>query len=339
MFDTQTRARAIFVTAAVAFSAPALSASWSGTYVASGSNVSFYLQLVESSDGAVIGRFKQVSVRKDNKLNTLDAFVSGAASGDQFVGKIEAGWDRGGNITISGKRVPGGLYLTGAGGLRVNLRPGTEEDEARAIAALQQEVQQAASAEAQQKDLAKRVEFWRKRTEAFQRILSSSSTYVEKGSLSYMKFASHPDKYEATTAKLEELLQNVKATTANTSEAIGRRSTLTASMLHVKIDSTEHPQIEVKHGYDASMREWKDLEAKIAAANKACLEVTPTDIDVKAFKVACSRTPTVRELVRTAGESSKAEYFKIRDVYLRELAKQESLRVEAEKVSRAFDRR
>jgi len=318
--------------ALAALSASGWCASWSGTYVASRSNVSFYLQLVESSGGAVIGRFKQVSVGKDNKLNILDAPLSGASSGDQFVGKIEAGWDRGGNIAISGKRIPGGVLLTGAGGLRVNLQPGTEEDELRAIAALQQGVQQAAAAEAQQKDLAKRSEIWKRRTEALQGILSSSSAYVDKGSLSYTKFASNPAKYEATTAKLEELLQQVKATTANTGEAIGRRSTLTASMLHSKIDGTEHPQIDVKHGYEASMRDWKDLEAKLVAATNACLTATPTDIDVDAFKAACSRLPTIRESVRTAGENSKAEYFKIRDVYVRELSKQEALRAEAEKV-------
>jgi hypothetical protein len=66
-------------------------------------------------------------------------------------------------------------------------------------------------------------------------------------------------------------------------------------MLHSKIDGTEHPQIEVKHGYEASMRDWKDLEAKLTAATNACLEATPSDIDVNAFKLACSRVPTIRE--------------------------------------------
>lgn len=330
---------AVFAWLAVC-AAPAVASGWSGSYLALGQDFTLFVQLVESPGGAVVGRFRQVSVGKDNKFSTLDAPISGAASGEQFVGKIEAAWYDGGVRAISGTRMPGGvIQLTGAGGLRVNLRPGIEEEEARAIAALQQGRQQAAAAEAQQKDLAKRSEIWKRRTEALQGILSSSLAYVDKGSLSYTKFASNPAKYEATTAKLENLLQQVKATTANTGEAIGRRSTLTASMLHSKIDGTEHPQIDVKHGYEASMRDWKDLEAKLVAATEACLRATPTDIDASAFKTACSRLPTIRESVRTAGENSKAEYFKIRDVYVRELAKQESLRMEAEKVSRAFDRR
>lgn len=46
MFTTPASTRATLFMAVVGFSAPAFSASWSGTYVASGSNVSFYLQWV-----------------------------------------------------------------------------------------------------------------------------------------------------------------------------------------------------------------------------------------------------------------------------------------------------
>jgi len=44
-------------------------------------------------------------------------------------------------------------------------------------------------------------------------------------------------------------------------------------------------------------------------------------------------------LVKTAGENSTTEFFKIRDVYKSELAKQEALLVEANRVSRSYDGR
>lgn len=151
-------------------------------------------------------------------------------------------------------------------------------------------------------------------------------------SLSYRAYADYPARYEATTAKLEGLLAQVKAARGDTGEVIGQRSTLTASMLHTSIDETQHPHIEVKHAYEDSMREWQRLHALLLEATKACQETTPQDVDTQSFKQDCTRVPQLTQSLQTAGENAKAEYFKIRDVYKRELSKQEALRAEAERV-------
>ncbi|MDR6428042.1 hypothetical protein J2738_004197 [Variovorax paradoxus] len=329
----------VFGLALAVLTAPAWSTTWSGTYVGGGPGVSFYVQLVESQGGTIVGRFKQVSVDKDNKLNTLDVPLSGAANGEQFVGRIEAGWANGDNIVVSGKRTPGGIQISGATGLRANLRAGTEEDEARALAALRQGAQQAIAAGELQKSREQQERNLKRRVESLHGILSGASSYVENGSFTYRNYAAYPKKYEATTAKLESTLDKLRATPGSGGEAGGRRTQLSSSMLHSKIDGTEHPHIEVRHAYEKSMRDWKDLDAKLSAATKACLEPTPVDLDVKAFQLACIRVPTVRGLVKTAGENSTTEFFKIRDVYKSELAKQEALLVEANRVSRSYDGR
>lgn len=314
-------------------SASAFASGWSGSYLAVGQDFTLYVQLVESPGSSVVGRFRRVSIGKDNKLSTLDAPISGAASGDQFVGKIEAAWYDGGLRAISGKRLPGGgIQLSGAGGLRANLRPATEDDEARALEALRQGAQQAAAAKQSVEAKARRQESWRKRTEALRGIVSSTNAYLEKGSLSYRAYADFPARYEATTAKLEGLLAQVKAARGDTGEVIGQRSTLTAAMLHTSIDETQHPHIEVKRAYEDSMREWQRLDALLIAAHKACQEATPPDVDAQSFKQDCTRVPQLTQSLKTAGENAKAEFFKIRDVYQRQLSKQEALRAEAEGV-------
>ncbi|MET3515626.1 hypothetical protein ABIC63_003410 [Pseudacidovorax sp. 1753] len=294
-----------------------------------------YVQLVELPGGAVVGRFRQVSLGKDNKLSTLDAPISGAASGEQFVGKIEAAWHEGGVRAFSGKRMPGGLIqLTGAGGLRANLRPAGEDDETRALEALRQGAEQATAAKEKAEAKAQRQKSWRKRTEALQGIVLATLRYNAMQSLSFRKYTDYPARYEATTAKLEDLLAQVKAARGDTGELIGRRSTLTASMFHTSIDETQHPHIEVRHAYEDSMREWQRLDELLVAASKVCQEPTPPDIDTQSFKKDCGRVPQLTQSLKTAGENSKTEFFKIRDVYQRELSKQEALRADAESVRR-----
>jgi len=307
--------------------------------VGAGPRVSFYLQLVESQGGAIVGRFKQVSVDKDNKLSTIDAPLNGAASGDQFVGKIETGWANGGNIVVSGKRVPGGIQISGANGLRANLRAGTEEDEAKALAVLRQGAEQNIAAVELQKTREQQEAKLKKRVEALQGILAGAATYVEKGSLTYRYYAAYPRRYEATTAKLEGTLEKLRATPGSNGEAGGRRTQLSSSMLHEKIDGTEHPHIDVRHAYERSMRDWKDSESKLNAAAKACAESTPPGLNASSFTSLCEWVPRASESIAKAGEQSRSEFFKIRDIYKSELAKQEALVVEANRVSRRFDAR
>jgi len=87
------------------------------------------------------------------------------------------------------------------------------------------------------------------------------------------------------------------------------------------------------------MRDWKDAEGKLSAAAKACAESSPSGLDTSSFTSLCAWVPQVSESVLKAGEQSRAEFFKIRDIYKSQLAKQEALLVEADRVSRGYDGR
>ncbi|MGF6348131.1 hypothetical protein [Variovorax sp. W2I14] len=186
--------KAIVALALSVLSASAWCDGWSGTYIASGRDVIFIVQLVESSGGGVVGRFKQVSISKDYKLDTVDAPLSGAAAKDLFVGKIEGPWYAGGNMAISGRRTPAGIELTGAGGLRAYLRPATDADEARALAVLRQSAEQNIAAVERQKTREQQEAKLKKRVEALQGVLAGAAAYAEKGSLTYLNYAAYPQR-------------------------------------------------------------------------------------------------------------------------------------------------
>ncbi len=317
------------VAALAVLSAPAAwSTGFTGTYVASGPQVSFFVQLVESAGGNVVGRFKLVELDKSNKLQRMEAPLSGAANGDLLVAKIEAGLLQGGNLPVSIKRVPGGLQLTGSG-MRANLRLGTEEDEALTVAALGRVGQQAeatAKAEEKRKEQERTVQ---RRIEAIGRLLDEANTYLVKGSRTYQNFDGYPAQYEATTAKIEKSFEQLKS-----SRDTGYRSALSASMLHTKLDETEHPHIKVRHAYEAAMRNLRSLEEGFAAAGKACSEPAPDGIDISILQRQCAKLPAVQLSIATAGENSKAGFFQIRDVYRRELAKQEAMVSQANRMAK-----
>ena len=169
-------------------SAPAAAASWSGSFVGASDTTVTYVQLIESSDGRVVGRLKEVSLRRDYKLRILVAPVSGAANGGQFVGKIEASWIEGGNAAISGRRVSGGILITGAEGLRISLRPGTEDDAEKAIDELRQTARRAIADGEAQRNWEKNAQALQGQLEAIQAVLTATIAYAEQGSYTYRRF-------------------------------------------------------------------------------------------------------------------------------------------------------
>ncbi len=87
------------------------------------------------------------------------------------------------------------------------------------------------------------------------------------------------------------------------------------------------------------MRDWKDSESKLSAAAKACAESPPPGLNTSSFRSLCEWVPRASQSIAKAGEQSRAEFFKIRDIYKSEFAKQEALLAEANRVSRRFDAR
>lgn len=112
--------------------APVQAQSWSGVYGAGNRTAFTSVELVQTDGGAVVGRFKQYKAGSDGKLELLDAPLSGAVSGNTFVGKIEARWFEGATTTLSGNRSGGRVELTGSGGFRATFLKSNESEVAKA---------------------------------------------------------------------------------------------------------------------------------------------------------------------------------------------------------------
>jgi hypothetical protein len=109
------RLRWIVLCGLLGLASPASADGISGTYVGKGSNAAFLIQIVETADGHLTGRFEQITLQPDGKLDDMDATIVGAADGQTVVVTIKPAALLAGSLAASGT-VQGTLrHLTGGG--------------------------------------------------------------------------------------------------------------------------------------------------------------------------------------------------------------------------------
>jgi hypothetical protein len=118
----------------------------SGTYVGKGSNSAFLMQIVETKDGQLTGRYEEVVLQPTGKIDDTNAIIAGAVSGPTVVVTIKGAEFLAGDIVASGTIEGRALHLTGGGhgvNLTLNLLKADEADFRTWVAALtrQQAVQ------------------------------------------------------------------------------------------------------------------------------------------------------------------------------------------------------
>jgi len=70
---------------------PASADGISGTYVEKGSDSALLIQIVETADRHLTGRYEQVILQPDGKLEDMNAVINGAADGQTLVGTLKPG--------------------------------------------------------------------------------------------------------------------------------------------------------------------------------------------------------------------------------------------------------
>ncbi|CAN7594791.1 hypothetical protein LJR099_004480 [Variovorax paradoxus] len=135
----------------------AAAAELSGTFVGGGRDFVVVLQILPAGEGKIVGRLRTTSFDTKGVKHLFDRSVSGAASGDSFIGKLEGNWDNGGTVAISGSLSSGTLNVSAANGLNVSLRRGEEQDFNRIVELLANK-SNTTQQENAQRDSAKRTE-------------------------------------------------------------------------------------------------------------------------------------------------------------------------------------
>jgi hypothetical protein len=148
--------KSLIVAFVVVLSSPA-GATISGTYVGSGPDIAVLMQLVETNGGQLSGRYEQQKVIIGNKIEQLNASVSGTSDGQTVVLQIRPTEVLASAYVLSGTISGSVLQISGGGygqTFHLNLAKGTEEDFKAHAAGLSASVNRAVATQNLEADLA-----------------------------------------------------------------------------------------------------------------------------------------------------------------------------------------
>lgn len=144
------------VVAFVVFLSSSAGATVSGTYVGSGPGIAVLLQLVETNGGQLSGRYEQQKVIAGNRIEQLNAAVSGTSDGQTVVLQVRPTEVLASAYVLSGMISASVLQLRGGGygqTLNLNLAKGTEENFKTRAAGLSASVNRAVATQSLEADL------------------------------------------------------------------------------------------------------------------------------------------------------------------------------------------
>lgn len=272
---------------AIAVSAPAQAASISGTYVGKGPDMAVLLQLVETSDGQLTGRYQQVRLLPGPKIDQFNATVKGSVGGETVVLEVKPTELLAGTIVMSGTIASSGLRLTGGGnGITVDLplSKASEVEFKNQVAAFNSQISQITAARSLESDT-KQLETVLKRMTAF-----SSRTDVE-----LKKFPPIKERFQAQTRAMSTALTKQQSILQIDRTAVDRgQFNIAINQANVEFDQlrlslqTARSDFEGKSGQ--LLQEAVSLHKKCQSPSDERESVTPS---MEAWKSLCRQLPSV----------------------------------------------
>ncbi len=185
--------------------AAAYAANISGTYVGLYSNAAELLQIVERPDGSILGHFEQVILSsKGTKTTTMNAEVSGAASGDTLVVTLKPAEFLGGTIPLSGSIDGDTLRLSGGangGSFNVVARRSTEAVFNQRVQQLTAQANQMAALQTEEDAVAKARENIVQVIKQMRDISNSATVHIKRAAAAPAVCAEYTQKMEMALAK------------------------------------------------------------------------------------------------------------------------------------------
>lgn len=320
---------AVLVLGGVLAATSSYAGNLSGSYLGNGERFIAFLQLVHTQDGKVVGRLRQSLLRPNGEVQSFDAPLSGAASGAQFVGKLERSSVLGRDTAISGQLLGNRLLLQGPGEQRIHLQRGQEVDYQKSAAALQNEAFALRQGVAALEKRKQAEQVLRNAAERIGRLTARVAEFAANAPRTVGQLSSIAQKYEAVSGQMEALVGTLRSTPGHSSEAVSKRSALGASALHASIDA-EHARIKVEHARGDFEREASHLALTMADATMACAEIVPASIDADAFHRACALVPGSARTMDQVQQDVLKVFAELEDSWRKERPRHEALLREAQ---------
>ncbi|MPS29772.1 hypothetical protein [Pigmentiphaga sp.] len=248
--------------------APATAASWSGLYMGYyRGNGYITLQLLETKEGSVAGRYRQVVVTENGTEADFDAPVSGAIQGNQIIGRIERPWIQGGVIAFSGTRTNSGIRFSGGDGLQGNLTSSSERDEQATISELTSRAKQAANATRAAKAQQNADRLAKSGLVDIDTALKQAKEFQIRGTETVTVLTRVPALYEAVSIRQEKM-----ATHARTLRDGAARSQVSVAMTQLIVEGLIGTNVKVENSESNARAAHDRVERSLSIAKTTCTQ-------------------------------------------------------------------
>ncbi|MDN5502425.1 MAG: hypothetical protein L0H10_01180 [Comamonas sp.] len=262
--------------------APAMAASWSGLYLGPGNNNNYTsLQLVETKEGSIFGRYRQISVSEFGTKIIFDAPVSGAAHGNQLVGRIDRHWLEGGTLAFSGTRTNTGIQLAGGEGLQSSLVASSESEEQTVVAELTARAKKASDAVRAKSGLSN-----------INRALNRAREFQIRGADTLTALSKIPVHYNNVLAKQEKMAVYARSLP----DSVARWQVVSAMDQLVSRD-LKGTQLKVENSISSAKAARDQVVRGLAQAKELCNQLDPAGSLVPEYASHC-------QLVQVADEAT-----------------------------------
>jgi hypothetical protein len=286
--------RLLIVCSFLALTNPAFADGASGTYVGKGTNSAFFLQIVETSDGRLTGRYEQILLEPNGKLDDTNAAITGAVDGQTIVVTIKPPGLLADSLTASGTLEGRMLHLTGSNGLTLNLVKSDEADFRAQLAVLTEQARQMDAARAQQEAAQRRAKAEADYITHIHSLTEQMDAFTARADMHLKNFPPTEQRYRTITERMRAALARERTIYGDGQAAVARsqisisisQAEIAANQIHIEVggayqnfDFTSGPLL--RDSIDTAQgchRAHADTAADpvppgMAASNSACLSL------------------------------------------------------------------
>lgn len=302
--------------------APASAEDLSGTYISKTSNGAFLVQLVETRDGHLTGRYEQVLLQAGGKINDVNAVISGAAGGQTVVVTIKPSEFLSVAIAASGTIEGRLLHLSGGGNgasLNLNLIRSDEADFRAQVAALTEQARQINSARLQQEAARRRANIEAEQLANLKSLTQQMTVFTAKADAGLPKFAPVEQRYH-------DITQHMRSDLAREQSIYGSgRASVARGQISVAINQAAIQANQIHIGVGSSYQTFESdsgqLNREAAAASQSCRSAhataAPASVSVgyEARNAACLRFFEVAKDYEQRVSALRAAFSKVETIW------------------------
>ncbi|MGH7035727.1 MAG: hypothetical protein ACREFL_18505 [Stellaceae bacterium] len=290
----------------------------SGTYVANGPTETVLVQIVETGGGSFSGRYEEVVLKADGRIEDTNATISGARDGETVVATIKPAGLLAVSEPVSGKYRSGVLHLSGGTDFAIDLPPGTKAEFHARVAVLTAEGRRIADARTREQAAAKEAKLEWDRLSSLKNLTEQMIAFNRGADQMLPKFKPVEQRWRDITERMRGGLARQKSMYREGQAALARAQ-ITVALNQAAIDANQ-VHIGTQTSYQSFSFKSDQLSHEAAEDNAWCRGTVPDTLSVPCVDFAKTNAAFVAH-----ASLLKAAFSNLEDVWNTEKRKQEDI--------------